>query len=234
MHLSSSDVQQIDACSAMWMQGLVAFVHIATCHIIICASWSMTATESRALGLRFDADFEGYSMSNAPPAKVSIQTLQILQSHYPERLGLALCYHPPWVFQITWRVGLCKILMISQQILVIMQQIVLMISQLSLLVLISIWAFLKENPLLVLNQEDSQPSLFCRSRSIMASHTNIGLNIILQGFIRIIAYSQHVECFFSNAIDQTMSGIWIMANGNMWWKSNGLYLLYTQATMHQD
>ena len=42
-------------------------------------------------------------MRNAPSVKVGIQTLHILQSHYPERLGLAVCYHPPRLFSMMWR-----------------------------------------------------------------------------------------------------------------------------------
>lgn len=49
-------------------------------------------------------DFAGYSLSNAPPVRMSVQTTSILQNHYPERLGLAVCYHPPIIFQITWKV----------------------------------------------------------------------------------------------------------------------------------
>lgn len=48
-------------------------------------------------------DFEGYSMKNAPSPKVGIQTLHILQGHYPERLGLAICFHPPRLFSFMWK-----------------------------------------------------------------------------------------------------------------------------------
>lgn len=51
-------------------------------------------------------DFAGYSIANAPPVRMSVQTTSILQNHYPERLGLAVCYHPPMIFQITWKVKL--------------------------------------------------------------------------------------------------------------------------------
>ncbi|GAX82158.1 hypothetical protein CEUSTIGMA_g9586.t1 [Chlamydomonas eustigma] len=48
-------------------------------------------------------DFGGYSLSNAPPIKVSLHCNNILMNHYPERLGLAICYHSPTLFSLTWR-----------------------------------------------------------------------------------------------------------------------------------
>lgn len=50
-------------------------------------------------------------MKNAPPPRVGIQSLQILQNHYPERLALAVCYHPPWLFQIMYKVNRCCFLL---------------------------------------------------------------------------------------------------------------------------
>lgn len=51
-------------------------------------------------------DFEGYSYRNAPPVTLAMKTLNVLQNHYPERLGLAVCYHPPKLFSITWKVSM--------------------------------------------------------------------------------------------------------------------------------
>ena len=48
---------------------------------------------------------EGYSYRNAHPITLALKTLNILQNHYPEQLGLAVCYHPPRLFQLTWRVS---------------------------------------------------------------------------------------------------------------------------------
>jgi hypothetical protein len=50
-------------------------------------------------------DFHGYTMANAPPLKVSLHCNSILANHYPERLGLACCFHSPMLFSMTWKVG---------------------------------------------------------------------------------------------------------------------------------
>lgn len=49
-------------------------------------------------------DFVGYSFLTAPPARTAVQTVHILQNHYPERLGVCICYLPPRVFSYTWKV----------------------------------------------------------------------------------------------------------------------------------
>ncbi|CAM9199863.1 unnamed protein product [Choristocarpus tenellus] len=49
-------------------------------------------------------DFGGYSMFNATPMKTSKETLNILQNHYPETLGVAYMLSPPLLFKGFWNV----------------------------------------------------------------------------------------------------------------------------------
>lgn len=48
-------------------------------------------------------NFTGWSLSTAPPMRTSRETLSILQDHYPERLAVAVCYNPPWIFAVFWK-----------------------------------------------------------------------------------------------------------------------------------
>ncbi|GJV22602.1 phosphatidylinositol transfer protein 3-like protein [Tanacetum coccineum] len=48
-------------------------------------------------------DFHGFSMSNIS-IKSTKETAHILQDHYPERLGLAILYNPPKLFEPFWKV----------------------------------------------------------------------------------------------------------------------------------
>lgn len=46
-------------------------------------------------------DFQGWTMSSIS-MKVTRETANILQDHYPERLGLAILYNPPKIFESFW------------------------------------------------------------------------------------------------------------------------------------
>ncbi|KAF6149168.1 hypothetical protein GIB67_026024 [Kingdonia uniflora] len=48
-------------------------------------------------------DFHGFNMSHLS-VKVTRETAHVLQEHYPERLGIAILYNPPWIFESFWKV----------------------------------------------------------------------------------------------------------------------------------
>ena len=47
-------------------------------------------------------EMEGYLPKNSPPFAVTKQSINILQSHYPERLGHAVIAKPPCIFNLAW------------------------------------------------------------------------------------------------------------------------------------
>jgi len=49
-------------------------------------------------------DFNGHSLKNAPPMKVTKEILNIMMDQYPERLGVAFMIDAPFLFQMTWKV----------------------------------------------------------------------------------------------------------------------------------
>jgi hypothetical protein len=49
-------------------------------------------------------DFTGWSITNNVPVKSARDTINILQNHYPERLGIAFLYNPPRIFEAFWKV----------------------------------------------------------------------------------------------------------------------------------
>jgi hypothetical protein len=47
-------------------------------------------------------DFEGFNLFNAPSLNTSLESLSILQNHYPERLHKAFIIRPPYMFNAFW------------------------------------------------------------------------------------------------------------------------------------
>lgn len=68
-------------------------------HLIYTMERAVACGEKMGQGkLTLIIDFDGYSLSNAPPMKTSRETLSILQDHYPERLFRAFLVHTPYIF----------------------------------------------------------------------------------------------------------------------------------------
>ena len=49
-------------------------------------------------------DFTKWTRKVAVPMATARETLNILQNHYPERLGVAVCFNPPTIFRIFWSI----------------------------------------------------------------------------------------------------------------------------------
>jgi len=49
-------------------------------------------------------DFTKWSRKVAVPLATARETLAILQNHYPERLGIAVCFNPPTIFRVFWSI----------------------------------------------------------------------------------------------------------------------------------
>lgn len=50
-------------------------------------------------------DFKNWTMNKAIPVKTTQETAYVLQNHYPERLGIAILYNPPHIFETFWQVS---------------------------------------------------------------------------------------------------------------------------------
>jgi len=50
-------------------------------------------------------DFKEWSISKAIPVKTVQEIAYVLQNHYPERLGIAILYNPPHIFETFWLVS---------------------------------------------------------------------------------------------------------------------------------
>lgn len=72
--------------------------------LVYCLEHASRLADARRVGkMTWLIDFVGYSMRNAPSVRASLDVLHVLQNHYPERLGCAVCFCAPSLFSLTWR-----------------------------------------------------------------------------------------------------------------------------------
>lgn len=73
-------------------------------YLVYCmenAIWNLNPGQEQMVWL---IDFQGWNMG-CLSVKVTRETARVLQDRYPERLGLAILYNPPKVFESFWLVG---------------------------------------------------------------------------------------------------------------------------------
>lgn len=76
-------------------------------------------------------DFQGWSKSSVS-LKVTKEAAQLLQNHYPERLGLAILYKPPKLFESFWTVRFHKSQIISLSFIICLENILCTVSHIHL------------------------------------------------------------------------------------------------------
>ncbi|KAF7829681.1 random slug protein 5-like [Senna tora] len=52
-------------------------------------------------------DFSEFSLTKSVSTKLAKQSIHILQSHYPDRLAMAIVYNPPRIFEAFWKIVKC-------------------------------------------------------------------------------------------------------------------------------
>jgi hypothetical protein len=70
-------------------------------HLVYSMERAVACMEAKGQGntkLSLVIDYDGYTSAHAPPMKTALETLNILQSHYPERLKHAYCVRAPFIF----------------------------------------------------------------------------------------------------------------------------------------
>lgn len=48
-------------------------------------------------------DFTGWTLRTQVPVRTALDIINVLQSHYPERLAVAFLYNPPRIFEAFWK-----------------------------------------------------------------------------------------------------------------------------------
>ncbi|XP_054789157.1 uncharacterized protein LOC129294715 [Prosopis cineraria] len=70
-------------------------------YLVYCMENAILNLNSNQQQMIWLVDFQGWSKSSVS-LKVTKETAQLLQNHYPERLGLAILYNPPKLFESFW------------------------------------------------------------------------------------------------------------------------------------
>ncbi|GMY19987.1 phosphatidylinositol transfer protein 3-like [Fagus crenata] len=70
-------------------------------YLVYCMENAITSLNSDQEQMVWLIDFQGWNTVNVP-MKLTRETAHILQDYYPERLGLAILYNPPKVFESFW------------------------------------------------------------------------------------------------------------------------------------
>merc|ERR1712194_95434 len=91
-----------------------ALQHLVYCmeRVVACIErWSAEGQEEHAElanatpgKMALLVDFTGYSLFSQISSSTAMAVLDILQNHYPERLGQAFLVSPPWIFNGLWTI----------------------------------------------------------------------------------------------------------------------------------
>lgn len=72
-------------------------------HLVYCLENAIISLPPGTEQMVWLIDYRGWTLKNTPPLKTAKEVLSILQNHYPERLGAAILYDPPPIFQAFWK-----------------------------------------------------------------------------------------------------------------------------------
>ncbi|RWR75854.1 random slug protein 5 isoform X4 [Cinnamomum micranthum f. kanehirae] len=72
-------------------------------YLVYCLENAISNSASNQEQMVWLIDFQGWNMSSIS-VKVTRETAHVLQNYYPERLGLAILYNPPKIFESFWTI----------------------------------------------------------------------------------------------------------------------------------
>ncbi|GJP49827.1 hypothetical protein CLOM_g8992 [Closterium sp. NIES-68] len=73
-------------------------------HMVYCMENAVASLPEGMEQMVWIIDYKAFTLRKSPPMKTSREVLHILQNHYPERLGAAILFDPPYLFQGLWKV----------------------------------------------------------------------------------------------------------------------------------